>query len=164
MEHWELAAAIRRLELMRKIRVRKALAENDQHPGQTPLMHYIMDHDGCSQREVAEELAITPASVATSLKRLEKKGWIIRKMDDHDCRKNTLSLTEQGRDVLLKGETVFEQLDEQMLQGISEEELILYKKLCDRMFENLADDSTRDLNLIRLQRAAEDTEKIEKEE
>ena len=76
MAYHEAVGAMQRLELLRKIQARTATGPLGIHPGQPPLLHYIQDHPGCTQKEAADELDVTPASAAASLKRLEKAGLV----------------------------------------------------------------------------------------
>ena len=156
MERNQLAEAIRKLELMRRIRVRRLLVNCGLHPGQPPIVGAVSIHPGCSQKEVADELDISAASAASSIKRLEKAGMIKRVQDPNDTRKNLLYITDKGAECLKKAEDGFAKLDEQMFSGLTENELEAYQSLCSRMFENLADESTRTLNICRLHQAADE--------
>lgn len=156
MELVEITGAIRRLELMRRIRKRRLLVQCGLHPGQPPILAFVSEHPGCNQRMIADELDITPASCASSLKRLEKAGMLVRIQDRADSRQNILNLTEKGAVRVKSAYEEFSRLDRIMFNGISDEELAQYKSLCDRMFENLADESTRNLNICRLHSAAEE--------
>ena len=81
MEYFEAVGAMHRLELLRRIKARSLLASSGLHPGQPRMLDYIRCHPGCTQKEAAVELDVTPASAAASLKRLSKwrlggnNGW-----------------------------------------------------------------------------------------
>lgn len=53
--------------------------------------------DGQTQRELAQLLHVSPAAVATSLKSLEKKGYICREPEPGDARRNRVTLTDKGQ-------------------------------------------------------------------
>ncbi len=154
MEIHEVADSVRRLELMRRIRIRKQLSSFDLHPGQPQMLEYIRSHPGCNQKDVAKELDISPASAASSIKRLEKRGYIERSADEHDSRRNRIAITEKAVLHLTVGKEAFDSLDREMLDGLSEDELTLVKRLCEKMFDNLADETTRGLTVCRLHREA----------
>ena len=90
-----------------------------------------------SQKELADILHISPATVATSLKSMEREGFIGRKTDERDSRRNRISLTEQGRQALFTSRQVFLHVDEYMFHGFSEEERRLVYQLHLRMLQNL---------------------------
>ena len=50
-----------------------------------------------SQRDVARTLRLSPATVAVSLKTLERDGYINRTADERDQRRNRVTLTDKGR-------------------------------------------------------------------
>lgn len=53
--------------------------------------------DGQTQRDLAQLLHVSPAAVATSLKSLEKKGYIRREPEPGDARRNRVTLTDKGQ-------------------------------------------------------------------
>lgn len=163
MNQREVAGAMHRLELLRKIRIHRMMAALKMYPGQPRMMEYINAHPGCTQRELAQALDITPASAAASLKRMEKAGLINRLQDEKDGRRNCLSLTEKGLSQMLQGRSNMDGLDREMFQGLSREDMETFKALCDKMFDNLADDTTKDLNICRLHKEAEGIITIQEE-
>lgn len=163
MQKREVAMALHRLELLRKIRIRKQMTELHMHPGQPRMMEYIFANPGCTQCRLAQALDITQASAAASLKRMEKAGYVQRIQDEKDIRRNCLHLTEKGIRHMEKGRASMDRLDEEMFQGLSEEETVTLKQLCDKMFDNLADETTRTLNICRLHKAAESPITIQEE-
>lgn len=163
MNEREVAGAMHRLELLRKIRIHRMMAALKMYPGQPRMMEYIHAHPGCTQKEVAQALDITPASAASSLKRMEKAGLVKRRQDEKDGRRNCLSLTEMGLSQMLQGRNNMDGLDREMFQGLSREDMESFKSLCDKMFDNLADETTRNLNICRLHKAAESPITIQEE-
>ncbi len=150
MAHRETVGALHRLELLRKIQTRALMGPSGLHPGQPPLLRYIEEHPGCTQKDAADELDVTPASAAASLKRLEKAGLVERKPNERDTRRNCLHLTEEGRSRLEEHRRIFDALDEKMFAGLTEEEILSFRHTCEKMFDNLADESCRHLMICRL--------------
>lgn len=163
MQKREVAMALHRLELLRKIRIRRQMNELHMHPGQPRMMEYIGANPGCTQCRLAQALDITPASAAASLKRMEKAGYVQRTQDEKDPRRNCLHLTPEGRQHMERGRLSMDRLDEEMFDGLSTEEMLTLKNLCDKMFDNLADETTRTLNICRLRKAAESPITIQEE-
>lgn len=163
MQKREVAMALHRLELLRKIRIRRQMSALSMHPGQPRMMEYINANPGCTQRQLAQALDITQASVAASIKRMEKAGFVQRIQDDRDTRRNCLHLTQEGIRHMENGRASMDRLDHEMFSGLSEEEMLTLKHLCDKMFDNLADETTRNLNICRLHKAAESPITIQEE-
>ena len=65
MQYWEAVGAMHRLEYLRRIQARNVLGNIGLHPGQPRLLQYIWDHPGCTQKEAADELDVTPASASS---------------------------------------------------------------------------------------------------
>ena len=159
MGYFEAVAAMHRLELLRRIKTRSLMADSGLHPGQPRLLSYIREHPGCTQKEAADELDITPASAAASLKRLEKAGFVTRTQDDQDARRNRLYITQAGESQMEEKRRQFELLDETMFRGMTEDQVEAFRKACEKMFDNLADESCRHLTIWKLaQRAREEEE------
>ncbi len=158
MQYWEAVGAMHRLELLRRIKVREMMADSPLHPGQPRLLQYICDHPGCTQKEAADELDVTPASAAASLKRLEKAGFVSRRPDPKDARRNQLFITDQGIGQMEANRRKFEQLDQQLFAGMTEAEVDAFGRTCEKMFDNLADESCRHLTIWKLARQAQEKE------
>ncbi len=112
------------------------------HTQHRTLMHLARHEHLPSQRELADELGVSPAAVATTLKRLEKDGYISRTATEEDNRCNEIRITEAGRAVIEESRAIFNSVDEQMFDGLTPEELSLFSALLSRMRENLKADST----------------------
>ena len=164
MAHHDAVGAMHRLELLRKIQSRVAIGPSGLHPGQPPMLHYILSHPGCTQKEAADELDVTAASAAASLKRLEKAGLVERIADEKDARRNCLYVTKAGKEKLEEQKRIFDALDEKMFSGLSEDEIAAFRRTCEKMFDNLADESCRHLTICKLAKRLHNDMKEDKEE
>ena len=158
MDYFEAVAAMHRLELLRRIKARSLMADSGLHPGQPRLLEYIRSHPGCTQKEAADELDVTPASAAASLKRLEKAGYVTRTQDDKDARRNQLYVTDAGLGQMDAHRRLFGALDERMFTGMTEAEIEAFRRACEKMFDNLADESCRHLTIWKLAQKAHEKE------
>lgn len=111
------------------------------HSQHRMLMHLARYEHIPSQRELADAMGISPAAVTTTLKRLEKDGYISRISPGDDNRCNRISITEEGRAVIKQSRDIFDAVDQTMFAGLTDEELTLFASLLSRMRENLKDDS-----------------------
>lgn len=92
-----------------------------------------------SQRELADLLHVSAATITASLQSLERRGYVARQPDPRDSRRNLISLTQRGHDALHTCCTVFRQVDEAMFSGFSQEEIHLLIRFHQRMLQNLYD-------------------------
>jgi DNA-binding MarR family transcriptional regulator len=80
--------------------------------------------------DIAEKLRITVGSLTTSVNRLVKKGYIVRRDDEKDRRKVLLELTESAQKVLKVHEEFHNHLiDSLFLDMKIEDEVVLIKSL-----------------------------------
>ena len=77
----DIIGNLERFHLLRKLFIQRSMINSELHFGQFAVMNYIYDHDGCTQADLAENLKVTPASIATSTKRLQKAEMITKRID-----------------------------------------------------------------------------------
>lgn len=119
-------------------RVSKLGFHHSQH---RMLMHLARYEHIPSQRELAEALGISPAAVTTTLKRLEKEGYIARTVTDEDNRRNEIRITEAGLEAIKESRALFDTVDKQMFSGLTEEELKSFTAILTRMKDNLKEET-----------------------
>ena len=90
-----------------------------------------------AQRDLAQQLYVSPAAVANSLKGLERSGYIRRKPWRDDARCNQVLLTEKGRAAVAGCREAFRRVSRTMLTGFSPEEQALLLAFERRMLQNL---------------------------
>ena len=158
MAYWEAVGAMHRLELLRRFKARELMADSGLHPGQPRLLEYVRSHPGCTQKDAADELDVTPASIAASLKPLENTGYVRRESEEKDARRNRLYLTAAGEWQIEENHRRFDQLDGEMFRGMTESEVEAFRRACEKMFDNLADESCRHLTIWKLNRKIREQE------
>ncbi len=115
------------------------LESYDIYPGQSRIMHKIAEMSGSTQKEIADKLSITPASLAVSIKRLQKAGIVDKAADKIDLRTNRIFITEKGRDIQAACVTELVRVDNFLLKGFSPEETNQFEAYLTRVFANLKD-------------------------
>lgn len=100
-------------------------------------MNYIFENDGCTQVDIAEKLQVSAACIATSTKRLQNAGLIMKSVDEKNLRCKRLSLTSTGREVLGECHAPFDEYDKNIFRNISEEELENTRKVLDKLLYNM---------------------------
>jgi len=65
-------------------------------PGQFPIILELLNEDGLTQRELCEHVKVEQATMANTLKRMERDGLLLRKMCAEDGRQSQIHLTERG--------------------------------------------------------------------
>ena len=139
-----------RLELVRRILFRSMLRGEHLHHRQMPILVYIVQHEGCTQAEIAEALSVTPSSIATSTKRLQNAGLITKRVDETNLRCNCISATEKGKQVEERARTKHRDLVCKLFEGFNEEEIESLTLMLDRMIANISDENTETLRFHQL--------------
>lgn len=121
------------MQSKRKTAQRNVLTHSSLHVGQPAVLLYIMQHPGCSQKQIADETRVSPASVATSLKRLEKNGMIFRRIDTADTRCNRVYITEAGERELGYCQSELEKIDQALIASLSSEEIFAVNSAFEKM-------------------------------
>lgn len=102
------------------------------------LSQYPDDPDQApTQKELADRLHCAPPTIAASLKCLERQGYVARRTDERDSRRNRISITQKGRDILEANIRAFQQVDDHMYHGFSPEERELVHQFHQRILQNL---------------------------
>ncbi|MCR5611695.1 MAG: MarR family winged helix-turn-helix transcriptional regulator [Clostridiales bacterium] len=144
-----IGGRLRRIDLLMRYHLRsqeKGLIP----PSQMRMIEFIEKNDGCTQAEVAEEMQVSPASVAQSLKRMEASNYVSRDVCKGNLRANSLHITEVGLNAAKNCRKVFDELESEMLSGFSEEEQILTYDLLSRIIGNLESADTGSMNNMEL--------------
>lgn len=103
------------------------------------VIRELTERNGCppSQKELADRLHLSPATIAASLKSLERNGYVERTADPADTRRNQISITRKAEEALEAGRAVFRAVDAAMLSGFTADEIEAIDAFHRRMLENL---------------------------
>lgn len=100
----------------------KCFCDSGLTRGQPPVLRHLLAHDGCIQRELAQDGHLEPASISAVLLGMERQGLIRREPDQADRRILRVFITRKGRAAIQGVEEELEALDRRMLEGFSPEE------------------------------------------
>lgn len=141
MDYNELAAKLKMINLLRRIFIQKSQPDVELYFGQLPILEYIRQNDNCTQIEIAEKLCVTPASISTSTKRLQKAGLLTKTTDPDNLRCNRLSITQEG---IIRCENNLKSVNRLyalMFKDLSEQELECLDATLSKILKNLAPSS-----------------------
>lgn len=127
-----------KVTLLHRYRISTALSGLNIYRGQPELLDYLVENGDCSQREIANHFGISPASVATSVKRMCKAGFIERTEDENDRRINRLRITDKGLEALNLSREKCREIDEIMFGNFTEKELDDFNGMIEKITENLS--------------------------
>lgn len=104
---------------------------------QHQILMYLSDHSQASQKEIADRHHVSTSTIAVSLKKLEKGGYISRIVDQSDNRYNQINLTDRGRQVVEKSRVFFQMMEESMFRDFNQEDFKVMEQLFDKLNRNL---------------------------
>lgn len=121
-----------------KVYFEKALKPYNIGSGQFIFLLMLFKKDGISQEAIAEQLRIDKGTTARAIKRLEKEGYVTRKVDPEDKRAYKVYTTQKAVKIQPKIKKILFGWTEILSAGFSEEEKALLLKLLKKMAENAA--------------------------
>ncbi len=136
-------AQMMRVQKMRRAVVESRIASLDVSQSQFHVLHEIMhaqrhgDGTPISQKDLAERLGISAAAVAMMMKRMESDGYLTRVVSQRDNRFNELHLTEKSQEIIRQSRDIFDALDVEAFDGISDEELDVLCHCLEKIKANL---------------------------
>lgn len=117
-------------------------------PTQIRIIGYIIEHDNnVLQKELENALGISRATVSDVLKTMEKNNLIERVQSDIDTRTNKVILKESAIKKLEEGKTLFELISSKMYENISNDELILFNSILNKMIVNLENKKGKEMDI-----------------
>jgi DNA-binding MarR family transcriptional regulator len=89
------------------------------------------------QRELETHFHIRRSTVTQTLQLMEKNGLVQRVPAENDARQKKLLLTERGVEMHRKGMQCIDHFEEQLCEGITDEELDAFMGTMKKLFDNL---------------------------
>ncbi len=120
-------------------RARTLLEDLGLYRGQQFVLCALWKEEGITHSELADRLGVHPTTVTNAVKRMERSGFVERRPDPRDERVSRVYLTDAGRGIRGAVERVWAELEEETLDGFSDEERQTLARLLDRIRENLED-------------------------
>ena len=117
------------------------LDETGVYQAQHRLLMEISHNPNASQSDIARSMDVSAATVAVSLKKLEKGKYIERETVEEDNRLNKITVTQKGNKVVEQSKQIFDMIDRRVFEGLTEEEKCTLSSLLMRL----------DVNLVRME-------------
>lgn len=95
-------------------------------------LHLLQQTPGMSQKDLANELGITPVAVSITVRQMEKLGLIERRPDPDDARQVQLHLTQSAKDSLIESHKFRARAVSAMLAPLPVEDQLTIVQLLER--------------------------------
>lgn len=144
MEPKEIVKSITMFNRMHRGQIRKIMESEGLFYGQLPILETVRTKGCCTQREIANALNVTPPSVATSVKRLVKKGYLAKKTDEKDQRITLITITDSGNLKTQACREKFDKMDKRIFKALSDQECEALTHILDKLNESMRKENEDD--------------------
>ena len=105
--------------------------------GQHHILMALEEAPGLTQNELAAKINVAKASITTSLNRMERNGFVIRKKSTADGRCNLIYITEKGIAASHGCDEEINQLKEALFSKIDQQELSQVNEILSKLLAGL---------------------------
>lgn len=144
MELKEIIQSLNRFNRLHRLHIYEIMESEGLFYGQLPILETVKNLGCCTQKEISKALGVTPPSVTTSVKRLVKKGYLVKKMDENDLRNTLITITESGLQKTIACREKFDAFDKEFFSSLTEEECITFKKIVDKLNRSIEKEEKND--------------------
>jgi DNA-binding MarR family transcriptional regulator len=107
-----------------------------------PMMLFVLSDARCSgkqctQTELCSILHLSASTVTMSIKSLERRGYVRRRADQEDMRRNIVEITESGAETAELCRRAFDDIDRAMYAGFSPEQRHNIAAIFEQITNNL---------------------------
>ncbi len=121
-----------RLGLEAQQRFELAIAELRLRPAGYDYLSAVAEFGPLSQKDVAAILGIDASRIVALTDALQERGVVARVVDTADRRRNLISLTTAGGDLTARARQIADQVEADLLAGLTEEERGTLRQLLRR--------------------------------
>ena len=125
-------------------RMRRTLFDDRMKPlgvtrSQWSVLAYLSreSNNGTMQVDLARDMDVGKVTIGGLIDRLESSGHVERRLDARDRRARRIFITEKGFETIRQMQTVGAQLNDHVLDGVSERDLKVTEKTLARVKENI---------------------------
>lgn len=110
-------------------------ADADITATQAGVLFYLMKNDGSMSRVVAEAVGIAAPAMSGLADRMEQRGLLERRADEHDARAARLFITPEGRERAKAALAHVRPANKKLCEGFTDEELDVVTRWLERAAE-----------------------------
>ena len=88
-------------------------------------------------KDIEQELNISKSVTSNLVKRMVQNGLVELEASPSDKRAKFVRLTDKARSQMQEVKAFFERIDKQLMEGIDEDELLIFEKVLSQLQENI---------------------------
>ena len=108
------------------------------NPGWVPYLKIISHNQGIVSEDLSRRMMVSKPAIAKTIRQLEVEGLCVTKNHPTDGRSKQLFLTDKAALLLEKINPILREIQEDILKGMSEEEIDTLDKIFGKLLDNIA--------------------------
>lgn len=137
MDAYDLITSGLQLRKLLAKRVEPIMEEYGLRPVELDILEFITKENIDTAKEIIHRIRLSKSHISKSLEHLLEKGLINMKEDEDDRRVMRITLTEASYKVIDKVNVAYEQCRQILTEGVSEEELQVFRRVIRQMNDNV---------------------------
>ena len=117
--------------------IKAGLKDYGMKNGQARILYYLSTHEGCQQRDIAENCYLETATLSSVLSNMEKRGLIERRRSDKDRRSYSIYTREAARPLCEAAAIQLEKTMDIAFAGFTEKEKKEMEGYLNRIEKNI---------------------------
>lgn len=105
--------------------------------GQILLLFALYNQEGICQHNLCQIYNLNKAAVGRAIKKLKTKGFITKKTDPNDRRKNLIYLTTKAKKFESKFKEILNSVEKEIRKDLTSEEIETFLKVINKIYNNL---------------------------
>lgn len=118
-------------------RLGEQLSDYEISVAQLHLLFPLYKEEGIHQKDLCEIFKIDKGAVGRGLQKLEDNGFVERKDDPEDKRRNLIFLTEKSKKLKPEFISILDSIEEEAKEGLSRGEIETFTETMEKICENL---------------------------
>ena len=108
-------------------------------PLQARILEFLFKHeeDEVNQKDIEQHLCVSKATISGALFSMEKNGFIKRVTSQKDQRSKQIIITDSSREAYNSLSIVFEEVNKELLEGVTEDEIDTFYMILDKFSKNI---------------------------
>ncbi len=123
----KITEQLRQLQLTMQRSAFRDVQAHSSYRGQGRVLSILMEKPEMSRRELGEKLDISRQALTELMKKMEKRGYVLRRPDPKDRRVQLVRLTQKGRQAAEENRQDVQNLS-RLLECLSDEKLTLFSE------------------------------------
>ena len=126
----------------------KNIKETGLGASEIDLIHFVRHHPGIAQSKVCESLHAEKGAIAKRVTSLEKKGYLIKKIDAKDKRKHVLFATDKAESLKKTKADIESLYYDWLFETLSTDDKQAFFKVLDQLYLRSKQESRNDFSNI----------------